>query len=94
MILKVHRYMFAEHFKSIRPDNFSWEALDALYEYLTDLEESTGEQIELDVIALCCEFSEYSIAEALESYDCEDLEDLERTRSVIRVNEETVIVSE
>jgi len=35
-----------------RKTNFSYEGLEILFEYLEELEESTGEEIELDVIAL------------------------------------------
>jgi hypothetical protein len=42
-----------------RENNFTYEGLGALYDYLTDIEEAIGEEIELDVIALCCEFTEY-----------------------------------
>lgn len=52
-------YQFRDAFiQSSRANQFSLEALDALYDYITDYEESCGEQIELDVIALCCEFQE------------------------------------
>lgn len=43
-----------------RQDNFSYVGLKALYDYLIDYEESIGEEIELDVIALCCEFAEWN----------------------------------
>jgi len=42
-----------------RGDNFSYAGLCALYDWLEDLEADTDTKIELDVIALCCEFSEY-----------------------------------
>ena len=32
---------FINEFKNIRADNFSYEALDALYDYLVHLEEDT-----------------------------------------------------
>lgn len=41
-----------------RADQFSRAALRALFDYLEQMEEETGEQIELDVIALCCEYAE------------------------------------
>ena len=50
---------FEDAFRSIRPDNFSYSGLQALFEYLEEYEEDTGEEIELDVIALCCEYTEY-----------------------------------
>lgn len=42
-----------------RQDQFSYEALQALYQYYQQLENDTGEPIELDVIAICCEWAEY-----------------------------------
>ena len=45
-----------------RMDQFSYEGLKALFEYLEQHEEDTGEETELDVIAICCDFSEYSTA--------------------------------
>ena len=49
-----------------RGNNFSIEAREALYEYLEDLSEITGEPIELDVIGICCDFSEITFDEVLE----------------------------
>ena len=45
-----------------RQDQFSYSGLHALFEYLEQIEEDTGEEMELDVIALCCDFSEYPSA--------------------------------
>ena len=50
---------FIDAFKKLRPDNFSYEGLDALYNYIENLEQDTGEEFELDVIAFCCSYSEY-----------------------------------
>ena len=50
--------MFVDAFRSIRPDNFSYEALRVMFDYFEQLEEDTGEQIDLDVIDICCNFSE------------------------------------
>jgi hypothetical protein len=41
-----------------RKDQFTYEGLRLLFEYFEEYEESTGEEVELDVIALCCEYSE------------------------------------
>jgi len=43
-----------------RGSQFSNEGLDGLYEYLEEAFDDTDEEYELDVIALCCEFSEYN----------------------------------
>ena len=67
---------FRDAFQAIRSDNFSYEGLTALYEYLWDLSEDIGEDIELDVIALCCDFTEYSEDEARREFDIDpDIED-------------------
>lgn len=39
-------------------DNFSYNGLNTLFEYLEELEDSNGEEMEFDMIALCCDFSE------------------------------------
>lgn len=49
---------FQSAFEQCRPDNFSYEGLAALFEYLEQWEADTGEELELDVIAICCDFSE------------------------------------
>ena len=67
---------FRDAFAPIRPDNFTYEGLGALYEYLEELSEDTGEDIELDVIAICCDYTEYSEDEAREEFDIDvDVED-------------------
>lgn len=45
-----------------RDDQFSSEGLGALYDWLEELEEETGEEMELDVVGLCCDFSEHKSA--------------------------------
>ena len=64
-----------------RGDQFSPEALRALFDYLEDIENDTHCPIELDVVALCLEFEER------DSDDCE-YED----EQVIRVLSESVLV--
>ena len=95
MIQTINEYQFADAFKSIRPDNFSYEGLKALYDYLEDYEDSTGEQIELDVIALCCEYNEYEdLAEFQEDYseDYESIEDIEGETQVIMIDDDAFII--
>lgn len=68
----VTRYAFYDAFKAIRPNNFSYDGLDVLFEYLEQLEEDTGAEIELDVVGLCCDFAERSeaVLNYLESEGC------------------------
>jgi hypothetical protein len=46
--------------KANRGDNFSYEGLSALFDYFEQIEQDCGIDIELDVIAICCEYSEYA----------------------------------
>ena len=68
-----------------RQDNFSYEGRHALYEWIEQLDEDCGTETELDVIALCCEFTEYdSFEELQENYtSIESLEDLHDHTMVI-----------
>jgi hypothetical protein len=79
----IDEFQFINAFMEIRPNNFTRAGLFALYNYLEEYEESTGEEIELDVIALCCEYTEYeSIVELKSAYDhdneLEEIVDVER----------------
>ena len=68
---------FQTAFESIRPDNFTYEGLTQLFDYFESYEADTGEEIELDVIAICCEYEELSIEEIIRQYNIEadDIED-------------------
>ncbi len=83
----VSEYDFVEAFdKANRRDNFSRQGRRELYDYLLEWEEDLGEEIELDVIALCCEFTEYeSVEEYNEAYSTKH-EDWDS------VSEETIVV--
>ena len=80
MKLTINKYQFERAFKELRPDNFTCEGLNALYEYFEGYEEDTGEEIELDVIAICCEWSEYENLKEFqndygEKYTLENIQD-------------------
>jgi hypothetical protein len=57
-----------------RGTQFSYEALRALYTYL---QEEVELDIELDIIAICCEFAETTLSDFFEEYSLADLYDLE-----------------
>ena len=59
MITQVSETDFIDAFRAIRPDNFTYNGLKALYVYLEDLEDGTDEQIQFDVIGICCEYQEF-----------------------------------
>ena len=87
----VSLYEFTNAFHGTQyENNFTYEGLKALYTYLDELEEETGEELELDIVALCCEYTEYeSLEEFRESYssDYETMEDIENETTVIYIDE-------
>ena len=62
-------------FRMSQEDNFSYAGKQALFDYLEEMSEDTGENYELDIIALCCEWQELTPEEIVKQYDCikEDL---------------------
>tara|TARA_R110002050_G_C8818643_1_gene504235 strand:+ start:694 stop:993 length:300 start_codon:yes stop_codon:yes gene_type:complete len=68
---------------------FSYGGATALYEYLMDLEEDTGIEMEFDPIAFTCEWTEYNnLQEVLEGYSIDyvkNIEDLRDQTTVIEV---------
>lgn len=88
--------MFRDAF-SIRPDNFTYDGLTALFDYFDKYEESCQQEIELDPIAICCEFTEYaSLEEFQKNYGdkYKTLEDLEDETTVIRVDGNRFIIQD
>ena len=70
----VSKSNFHNAFRSAdRADSFSYEALDLLFNYFEEMESDTGEEIELDVIAICCDYEETAIDDLISNYS--DLED-------------------
>jgi hypothetical protein len=82
---------FIDEFNRADRNHFSYEGFRALYDYLEQLSEDMGEPVELDVIDLCCTYSEYVNLEAvMEDYDCiKSIDDLEDHTIVIRVDNDS-----
>ena len=71
-------YDFLRAFEDTRPNQFSRAALAALWDYFEQYEEDCGEEIELDVIAICCDFCEYENLEDFHRcYDKEEYPDFD-----------------
>ena len=85
----VSAYDFERAFADMnRADNFSYEGKRALFEYLEQYGEDCGEEVELDVIALCCEYSEHDTAlEAAREYGYEPEEE-DNEREAVRIDAE------
>jgi len=80
---------FCDAFRDFgRNENFSYNGKRALYDWLEELSEETGQEQELDIIALCCEFNEYADLEEFHAdYDKENYPDLETLREHTQVIE-------
>lgn len=59
-------YQLEQLFREYGRENyFSHEGFNALYDYLEELSKETGTDFKVDVIALCCDFTEYESWEEL-----------------------------
>ena len=97
LIIKADVNDFIRRFDEMgRKDQFSYDGKVALYDHLNNLSDDTGDDIELDVIALCCEWSEYdSLQDAKDAYDAYDFEDytgLEDITTVLYTRGDSVVV--
>lgn len=96
MHTSVNSYDFIEAFADYgRETQFSRDALFALFDYFEELEQDIGEDIELDVIGICCDYTEYeSLEEFKEQYndDYDSIEDIEDKTTVIRLDNGGFIV--
>ena len=71
MIQTVNLNDFRKAFQEIRPNNFSYEGLEVLFNYLEEMEP----QYQLDVIAICCDFTECTLEEFLDYYPVDIIRD-------------------
>ena len=94
MIETVTLYDFRDRFQSVRPDNFTYEGLEALFDYFESME-TDEDQIQLDVIAICSEYSEWAtFAEFCENYgeDYADLDEVENHTTVIKIGDSEAFI--
>lgn len=83
-------YLFDNEFRgSSYEQNFSYEGRRALFEYLETYESDTGEELELDIVGLCCDFTEYEdIEEFKNDYpDYETMDDIVNATTVILIGD-------
>ena len=80
-----------------RGDQFSYDGLRVLFEALEQYEDDTGSEVELDVIGLCCEYSEDTPEEIAENYgytfdEDENEDDETRQNAIIQfLNDRTFV---
>lgn len=86
-------YAFRDAFRRMdRAENFSYEGLEVLFEYLEGVSAQTEKPLELDVIALCCDYSENDWENLAREYnikfddDAEDEDKIEAVREYLQEN--------
>ena len=71
-----------------RGDQFSYEALESLFDFYDEIED-----FELDVIAVCCEWTEYeNEKEALAACGAEDLDELQNKHFMLELDNGRLLV--
>ena len=82
-------------------NNFSYYALLALFEYLENLEDGTGEKLEFNRVAIACDYNEYDSLKEFHSeysmqmqkritgsyFEVKTLDDLSEHTTVIRIDD-------
>ena len=86
-----NEYDFINEFKAYdRMDNFSLQGLRILFNALEEMAIDCQINIEMDVIALCCEYNEDTIADIISNYDI-DVSDCIDTDDFIETVEEYLL---
>ena len=100
MKITINESMFKDQFRLHgRKDQFSYNGLTALYDHLEEVYGEDSEyEYDLDVIGLCCEYTEY--ASALDAvygstdFECEDSldEDFKESEALKYLQKETQVI--
>jgi hypothetical protein len=90
---------FVDAFRAYdRYDQFGYQALMVVFEYLEELEESTGQELELDVVAICCDYATDNWESIAENYsiDLSGLDDEEEKQEAVieYLNENTIVLGQ
>ena len=90
MFIKVNFNTFDREFRNIDRATQFPECLEALFDYLTEMEDADND-VELDVIALCCEYTEYeTIFELLHQYP--DLLETDFEKTLEKLQNHTTVI--
>jgi len=89
MHIIVTKNIFMDEFNSCRPNNFNYSGLSTLWDYFEN-----ADDFELDVIEICCDFSQYTVEDALKAYGLESIEELEHNTIVLPCDDDTIIIAD
>jgi len=92
----INQYQFAQEFQRIRPNQFTYEGLKALFDWFEEYETETETEIELDVIRICCDWSEYAnLKEFQNDYGKKyTLETIQENTILIPIDSESFIIQQ
>jgi len=93
MIQTINLSRFRDAFQYMdRKDQFSYDALEVIYDFMEECDPNW----ELDVIALCCDFTEYeNLEEFNKEHDpAESIEEIEERTTVLRVGDEGFVIQQ
>ena len=90
---------FKRAFKRMgRETQFSQYGLEALFDHFEQIEDECGIEIELDVIGICCDYTEATADEFREMYDIDEDEDvqqyLEENTMVLALGDDEFIIQQ
>lgn len=91
----VTEYDFLNAFSNYgRENQFSYHGKLALFNYLNEYEQQTGMEIELDIIAICCDFCEYDDINEIKEYypNIRNEKHLKDFTEVIYTKEDKIII--
>jgi len=91
MYKTINEYEFRQAFKDMNRDSYSYEGYTALYEFLDEACSSDDKGFELDVIAICCDFTEY---ENLKEFQSEYYDDVagDKFKTIDEIEDETIVI--
>lgn len=94
---EINVYQFRDEFHLAgRGNQFSYDALGWIFDYFEEYADASGVEVDLDVIAICCDFSEDSFEAVAENYsiDLSECEDEDEIREAVLefLNDNTSVV--
>lgn len=89
---------FVDAFRAYdRYDSFGYAGLRVIFDYLEDYEDQTGEEIEMDVIAICCDYNMMAIEDIVNEYriDVADVDEDDVEQYVLDyLNDRTMVLGQ
>ncbi len=97
MIQTINQSQFIDAFSNFSEgyqNKYSYEGKVALFDYLEAYEQDTGTPVELDIIAICCDFTEFeNFDELKENYrNIETMDELKDKTHVIELSNGRLII--